>query len=426
MGLNGLFDGGPAVCEVGPEGIEPEKARRMQPAIGAAPAPAGGLQYIHKLRILSIYAVVTGHVTIWMTQGAKPFSFNWWFGCWVFFLCVCSIPVFVMVSGALLLDDRRREPAVEFYQRRLYRVGIPLVFWSVVYLAVRKFVYHEQLTAGSVAGLVLGANVYYHLWFLYMIPGLYLITPFLRRFVRNSSRGQRISVIVAILVLGGICSQLNILYWGNGRTIFTVFIPYIAYYLCGYELLQIDPRKIPTKYLAVAAAACALYIAAFSGVFIERRGGVDANFIFGFFSLPVAVMSIAVFWAAYLHSKTAKIWKGIPRTALQWVASTTLGIYLLHPILLEYMRNRLAGHVSDGTFLLGIVAAPLVTFVACYLLTSLMMNIPLLRRTCAEPSAEHGEQKETSVRRARFVSYFTRVSPCGEVSRRSEGRLAGA
>jgi len=361
--------------------MEPEKAEKMQPDVGAVPAPAGERQYIHKLRILAIYAVVTGHVTIWMTRGATPLSFNWWLGCWVFFLCVCSIPVFVMVSGALLLDDSRREPAAEFYRRRLYRVGIPLVFWSVVYLAVRVFVHHEQLTAGSVAGLVLGANVYYHLWFLYMIPGLYLITPFLRRFVRKSSRRQRLSVIVAILVLSCIYSQLNILYWGNHRTIFTVFIPYIGYYLCGYELHRIDPRKIPTKYLAVAVAACALYIAAFSGVFIERRGGVDTNFIFGFFSLPVAVMSMAVFWAAYMRSRTARPLEGIPKTALQWVASTTLGIYLLHPILLEYMRNRLAGHVSEGTFLLGITVAPLVTFAACYLLTSLMMNIPLLRRT---------------------------------------------
>jgi len=133
MGLKGLSDGGQAVCEVGPEGIEPDRGENSQPAASTTPALRGDRQYIHKLRILAIYAVVTGHVTIWMTQGAEPFSFNWWLGCWIFFLCVCSIPVFVMVSGALLLDDRRRESAVEFYRRRLYRVGIPFVVWSVVY-----------------------------------------------------------------------------------------------------------------------------------------------------------------------------------------------------------------------------------------------------------------------------------------------------
>jgi len=377
MRLKGLSDGGQTAC--GPEGIAPDHAEDTQPSV--RPAPGTDRQYIHKLRILSIYAVVTGHVTIWMTQGAEPFSFNWWLGCWIFFMCVCSIPVFVMVSGALLLDDSRNESAAAFYRRRLYRVGIPLVVWSVFYLAVRKFVHHEQLTAGSVAGLILGADVYYHLWFLYMIPGLYLITPFLRRFVRNRSRRQRILAIVTILFLSGIYSQLNILFWHNHRTIFTVFIPYIAYYLCGYELHYIDPRKIPSKYLAVAVIACALYIAAFSGVFIERRGGVETDFVFGFFSLPVVVMSIAVFWAAYLRSLTAKPLEGIGKTAVQWVASTTLGIYVMHPILLEYMRDRLGGHSSEDTFLLGLIAVPLVTFTACYLLTSLIMNIPLLRRT---------------------------------------------
>ncbi len=381
MSPKGLSEGGQAVCVVGPKGIEPEKAQETQTVVTAAPMPGGERQYIHKLRILAIYAVVAGHVTIWMTQGVEPFSFNWWLGCWIFFLCVCSIPVFVMVSGALLLDDCRTETASEFYRRRLYRLGIPFVFWTAVYLAIRHFVHHEQLTAGSVAGLILSADVYYHLWFLYMIPGLYLITPFLRRFIRTHSQKQRIMAIVTILFLSGVYSQLNILYWGNHRTIFTVFIPYIGYYLCGYELHHIDPRKIPAKYLAIAVAACVLYLAAFVGVFVERRGGVDTNFIFGIFSLPVAVMSIAVFWAAYLRSLISKPLEGIPKTAVQWVASTTLGIYLLHPILLEYFRDRLGGHASEDTFLLGLIAVPLVTFIACYLLTSLIMNIPLLRRT---------------------------------------------
>jgi surface polysaccharide O-acyltransferase-like enzyme len=286
-----------------------------------------------------------------------------------------------MVSGALLLDDCRTESAGEFYRRRLYRLGIPFVVWTVVYLGVRHFVHHEQLTAGSVAGFILGADVYYHLWFLYMIPGLYLVTPFLRRFIRTHSRKQRIIAIVTILSLSGIFSELNILYWGNHRTILTVFIPYIGYYLCGYELHNIDPRKISSKYLAVAVAACVLYMVAFLGVFIERQGGLQTNFIFGFFSLPVAIMSIAIFWAAYLHSLTTKPLTGIPKTAVQWVASTTLGIYVMHPLLLEYFRDRLGKHSTDGTFLLGIVGVPLITFIACYLLTSLIMNIPLLRRT---------------------------------------------
>jgi surface polysaccharide O-acyltransferase-like enzyme len=286
-----------------------------------------------------------------------------------------------MISGALLLDDSRKESPIEFYKRRVCRLGIPLVAWTVVYLVVRKLVNQEELSARSIARLIITADLYYHLWFLYMIPGLYLITPPLRTFVRNSSRKERLFVIVTILVLANVYFQADTLIWKNQRSIFTMFIPYIAYYLCGYELRHIDPRKIPSRYLVVVVIVCALYLTVFSGVFLERQGGIGGRFVFDFFSLPVAIMSIAIFWAAYLSSLKLKPLKGIPKTAVEWIASTTLGIYVIHPIVLEYMRNRLGKHASDGTFLLSVIAIPLVTFAVCYLITSVIMNVPVLRRT---------------------------------------------
>lgn len=340
-----------------------------------------GHQYINKLRILAIYAVITGHVTLWTVTSTEQYTFNWWLGCWIFALCMCSIPIFVMISGALLLDDSRQESSIEFYKRRFYRLGVPLVAWTVVYLAVRKIIHQEELSAGSIAGMILTADVYYHLWYLYMIPGLYLITPPLRIFVRNSSRKERLFLIVAILVLANVYYQIDMLIWKNQRTIFTMFIPYIAYYLCGYELCRIDPKKISSKYLVAAVVICMLYFAALSGIFFERRIGIGTRIVFDFFSPPIAFMSIAVFWAVYLHSQKTKPLKGAAKTALEWIASTTLGIYVIHPIFLEYLRNRQGERASDGTFLLSVIAVPIVTFIVCDLITSLIMNIPVLRRT---------------------------------------------
>ncbi len=342
------------------------------------------IQYINRLRILSIYAVVTAHVTIWLTMGTTPFSFNWWLGCGIFYVCFCSIPVFVMISGALLLDDSRREESpAEFYRKRMVRVGVPLVSWTVVYLCVRSFVDHEQLTAGRVLELIITADPYYHLWFLYMMVGLYLVTPPLRTFVRHSTRRERLFVIVLMLVLANAYCQADALLWNNQRSIFTLFIPYIAFYLCGYELSRIDPRSIPSKHLAIPVLICAIYLAAFAGPFLSRQGGVGPGrrFVFDFFTPPVIFMSIAIFWAAWLHNATARPVHGIRKIAVEWVASTTLGIYALHPLVLTWIQSGLRNHTSNGSFLAGVLIVPLVTFAACYVITSILMNIPLLRRT---------------------------------------------
>lgn len=355
------------------------------------PSQSQSIQYINVLRILAIYAVVTAHVAIWLTMAIRPFVLHWWLGCWLFYLGHFSIPVFVMISGALLLDDARRESAGQFYRRRMVRVGVPLVVWTVVYLLVRHLIDGEPLSVGSVVQLILTGDPYYHLWFLYMIFGLYLITPALRTFVRCAGRGQRWLVIVLGLVLANAYFQTDVLLWNNQRSIFTMFIPFISFYLCGYEIRSIDPKKVPMRYLVLAVVLSALYFAAFSGVFLERAGGVGVRYLFDFFSLPMVLFSIGVFWAAYLwdaESAAGGPLQGIRRTALEWVASTVMGVYVLHPLVLIVMRETLGKRAGAGAnddspaiFLLGVTVVPLVTFVVCYLVTSLLMNIPVVKRT---------------------------------------------
>jgi surface polysaccharide O-acyltransferase-like enzyme len=339
------------------------------------------IQYINKLRILGIYLVVTAHVAIWLAMESPAFSLPWWVCSWLFYLGHAAIPVFVMISGALLLDDARREPACTFYARRLYRVGIPLVAWTAVYLVVRVHFHEEGLTIARAAALIFRADLYYHLWFLYMIFGLYLITPPLRAFVRRSTRRVRLTVIVLGLVLANVYFQTDALLWNHERSILTLFLPFIPYYLCGYELRRIDPKSVPSRYLALAAVLSASYLAAFFGVFMERQGGVGVRYLFDFFTPPVMFLSVGIFWAAYLHHTTAPPLAGIRKTALEWIASTTLGIYVLHPLVLDCLGHALGSRAGKGTLVVGIVAVPFVAYVACYLMTSLLMCVPVLRRT---------------------------------------------
>jgi surface polysaccharide O-acyltransferase-like enzyme len=95
----------------------------------------------------------------------------------------------------------------------------------------------------------------------------------------------------------------------------------------------------------------------------------------------MVVFSIGAFWAAYLHDASAKPPTGLRRKALEWVASTTMGVYILHPLVLTYLRHQLKNHTGDGSFLAAVIVVPLVTFVICYVITSILMNIPVLRRT---------------------------------------------
>ena len=105
-----------------------------------------------------------------------------------------AVPLFVMVSGVFLLDEKR-EMSV---RRAIRHYALPLVelffFWSVLYAAANKVVIPLLFENADVnlsmlkdfgVAVIEGA---YHMWYLPMMAGLYLITPLLRTFVRQDNR----------------------------------------------------------------------------------------------------------------------------------------------------------------------------------------------------------------------------------------------
>lgn len=341
------------------------------------------IQYINVLRIIATYIVVTGHIAIWSSYAATPLGFNWWILKWIHLAALWVIPAFVMISGTLLLNNPRDESAMSFYRRRIHRIFVPVIFWTALYLVIRVVVDKEEMTVSRAAQLIFRANPYYHLWYVWMIPALYLVTPPLRVFVKQSTSAQRILLIAIIFLLAGAYSPINNLYLGNKRTIFTMFIPYIAWYLTGYEIVRADPKKVPFKYLLAAVGICAAYITLMAYPFIDRLGHSKTifDFLYDGFSPPQVAMGIGIFWAVYLIGQRAKPLKGIPKTAVEWMASTTLGIYMMHPLMLAFMQYKFSDESADEGLLFTLTVGPLTAFIACYLISSLILNIPYLKRT---------------------------------------------
>ncbi len=339
------------------------------------------IRYINWLRIAAIYTVVAAHIAIWTAEGQQPLSAGWWVGNAIHILAIWTVPVFVMVSGALLLDNRRNETAMEFYSKRLRRIGIPVVFWTVVYILARKYIGHEELTSRRIAWLVFTATPYYHLWYLLMIPGLYLLTPPLRAFIRRTTPRQRVAAIVVILGLAAVYYPLNILYWRLPRTVFTVFLPFVGYYLCGHELRSLDLKKLPRWPLAALVLLAVGYAVVMARPFIDNLGYIGDVYIVDFFCPPVVLMALVIFYAAYRLDQRGQWRPGILAKAEAWVASTTLGVYVLHPLVLEYMRVKFSRRAAEEGLLVAFLAGPIIAFAASYVLTSLMMNVPFLRRT---------------------------------------------
>ena len=104
-----------------------------------------------------------------------------------------SVPLFVIASSYLLFP--LRYSSGEFFKRRAVRILIPFVVWSVVY----ALCYGDPLT--NLSTLLLNFNfTASHLWFVYMLVGIYILMPILSPWAKDVSK-KELKVYLALWLL---------------------------------------------------------------------------------------------------------------------------------------------------------------------------------------------------------------------------------
>ena len=143
------------------------------------------------IRTIAIGLVVLLHASNEALQASSVPMPYWWTALVYKSLALSCVPLFVMLSGALLLQPAKLdEPIRVFLKKRLSRIGLAFGFWSMVYLAWGFYVTNVPVTLSNVVqGIVkdLFTGAWYHFWFIYLIVGLYLITPILRVIISNGN-----------------------------------------------------------------------------------------------------------------------------------------------------------------------------------------------------------------------------------------------
>ena len=144
------------------------------------------------LRVLACYMVLQVHAGEFyyiadgglVAAGGEPV-----WACWLNSLCRTAVPLFVMLSGFFLLPVRERTR--DFFARRFVRVVVPFLVWCVLY-AIYQFLAGRTDAAGALLGVCripvnFGVEIG-HLWFVYMLLGLYLFAPVVSPWIETASR----------------------------------------------------------------------------------------------------------------------------------------------------------------------------------------------------------------------------------------------
>ncbi|MCQ1059173.1 acyltransferase [Photobacterium sp. DNB23_23_1] len=333
--------------------------------------------WANNLRVFSVFAVVLLHVASDFVSDIdiiNPIYGNrsWWAGNIYASLTMWCIPLFIMISGYFLLN--KTESNAVFFRKRVRKIFIPFVFWSLFYSlwVILKYFFKGDISTAyfTVAkGWALG-EPYYHLWYLFMVPFLYLVTPILRVIISAVEKNELlvfISISFALAMLSAL-SNVVLLYFDLSAkvSLFTNdFLSYLGYYCLGGYIAKyaIKPKIIR----CIIMFAVALFTTVVGSYYITYI------YFYSYLSVNVVVASVALFFIIKEYSNND--------LKLNRFAELSLGIYLIHPLFIKAIST--FGEewlLTKVDVYLYIPLASSLVFILSYMTASCMSRVRYLNR----------------------------------------------
>lgn len=302
------------------------------------------------LRIFAILGVVAIHADV-ITSSPTNYlgGLSWWFANTIHSLASVSVPLFIMLTGALVLHKSNVTYSYVI-PKIITQFAFPFLVWWMFYSWWTTFrlgipfdliVLFKQFFVADVG----------HLYFLLIIIGLYAVMPQLHRFLKTYPLKQQFTFLGTITVLSVVYEYLSFLVFKtyNQTNIFTIFLPFFTYLLGGYYLAKVSVKPkvwwllLCSSFVLVGLISMASYsntlgLIQGSRIFWTPSGG---NLFWEPFTLPIVLLAGIIFILFNsIESVFPRIFKSQQAIKiLSSLSTASFGIYLVHPFVMEQIDH---------------------------------------------------------------------------------------
>lgn len=341
--------------------------------------------YLDILRVIACLSII-------MIHSSAPYvienigSFNFWIGNIFNGLFRIGVPLFIMISGALMLDKNYKFSPNKLL-KHITKLIIFFIFWSTIYCIIfniigKIFIKHESIDIQLVVSSLIKGH--YHLWFVYLIIGLYLIVPILRLWVTDNNKKYIEYFIILSIIFTYIIPQIiNI--GSNYNSLFVhlndiiegyLQLQYVggftSYFILGWYFNNYD---IKNKKIICMFGFISLLITII-GTYILSASTEKLITMYGNLSINVLFQTIAMFIIIKdrfinLQNKNNKI--------ISSISKCSLGIYAIHALIVSIMYKILE-HLTFDFALINIPIVFIVSFLMAYLASFILSKIPVLKK----------------------------------------------
>jgi surface polysaccharide O-acyltransferase-like enzyme len=339
------------------------------------------LSWVDLIRVVAIIGVLLIHSASrpWNIWGKIPVE--WWQISNIYTsMVVVSVPLFFMLSGALLLG--KVEPYSIYFPKRVQKLVIPWLVWSIIFLFWQDYYADKHLTVLSAAKMFINGNAYFHLWFIYWLMGIYLIMPLIRLLVAGSTRNDLIYFVGLWFVIGGVLPfVLDISNIKIGIIALPQATGYLGYTLLGYLLRDfITSRKGVVITFLIYTSTTAI-VAVGTYLVTLQAGKLDQS-MSRYLTPVVMIQSVSAFIILRTIGERLSNAPLRARNLLRIISDASFGMYLIHPIWRDMLADGMLGFTLHGAStnpLLAVLETTLLVLLLSLASTLLMQRIPLIK-----------------------------------------------
>lgn len=331
--------------------------------------------YLDCLRVLATFTVVILHTASQTWHITDVHSYHWQVLNIYDSIVRFTVPIFVMISGALFLDNNKVLNIRNLYTKNIFRIVTAFIFWSALYAVV----YYKP--GNGLSSLITSfLKGHYHLWFCYMIIGLYIITPLLRKITADSQS------TLYFLILSLICTFVlpTIIDITNSTTLTAMFaktkwhftLGFSSYFICGYYLCKVELSKKQQHFiyfLGLLGFLSTILISSFVALQKGKPFGYYENF-----TINVMLESISVF--VFFKYKISNLhFSQKSQKMISILSSCSFGIYLVHILVLDSLE-KLGLYTLSFNAIISVPIIALTVFLISFIISAVIHRIPVLKK----------------------------------------------
>lgn len=249
----------------------------------------------------------------------RQFGVDIWMGGYA--IISIGVNLFIMISGYLLLD--KTEEAIVFFKKRILNILPLFLVFNIIYIYFGKIPIMPILKGKAISAS--------HFWYIYMILGLYLLTPWLQKVLKYAEKET-----LFVVFLWFLCNILNpyLRYFNLAEIPFSNFplTGFIGYYILGYFVKKYDNKVKRTSFILIIVIYALGFLLSFlSTKYVLAVTGKRVSDFFDKNSLGTFIMTLSffVFWCKFNFSKRDRI--------IKIVADSTYFAFLVHLIVLNFV-----------------------------------------------------------------------------------------